>query len=115
MIGNERLWMRQRKTAGEDLTNGENAAAKRMEDSDSPTTFCGRSGCSAAVEPNSNGDQSETTPLATTYIDELRLSGGLLKTRCRTSYRLHTTDLLAAKDGRSEPPTNLHPSSVFPI
>jgi len=73
MIGNERLWMRQRKTAGEDLTNGENAAAKRMEDSDSPTTFCGRSGCSAAVEPNSNGDQSETTPLATTYIDELYL------------------------------------------
>jgi hypothetical protein len=44
------------------LTNGENAAATRMENDDSPTTFYGRFGDIAAVKPNSNEDQSETAP-----------------------------------------------------
>jgi hypothetical protein len=56
MIGDERLWVRQRKTAGADLTNGENAAAERMKNGNSLTTFYDRFGGSVVMEPNSNED-----------------------------------------------------------
>ena len=59
-----------------DPTNGENAAAERMEDGDSLTTFCDRFGGSPAVEPNSNEDQSETAPSLPSALTSYALPTG---------------------------------------